>query len=115
MNFREYQAEATRTANLDSIDGVRTLVSALGLVGEAGEVGEIIKKHIGHGHSASVTREKLANELGDVLWYIADLANVYELDLREIAEQNVEKLRKRYPNGFTTADSVRRKDVEPAP
>lgn len=112
MNFREYQDEAARTANIDGVDGVRVLVSALGLVGEAGEVAEIIKKHIGHGHKASVTQEKLANELGDVLWYIADLANVYDLDLGEIATQNVEKLRKRYPNGFSTADSVRRVDAE---
>lgn len=115
MNFRDYQNEATRTANFESLTNVRVLVSALGLVGEAGEAGEIIKKNIGHDHPIGTTREKLANELGDVLWYVADLANVYELDLNEIARLNLEKLRKRYPNGFSSADSVRRVDTEVQP
>lgn len=115
MNFRQYQAAAKRTANLDGVDGFRVMVSALGLVGEAGEVGEIIKKHIGHGHKADVTQAKLIDELGDVLWYIADLANAYELDLNEIARLNLEKLRKRYPNGFSSADSVRRVDTAVQP
>lgn len=113
MNFRDYQNEATRTANFENPTNVRVLVSALGLVGEAGEAGEIVKKNVGHDHPIGVTREKLANELGDVLWYVADLASVYGLDLDEIAKQNVEKLRKRYPNGFSSADSVRRVDAEP--
>lgn len=90
-------------------DPVRLAAYALGIAGEAGEVADLVKKHIGHGHPLDV--EKLKRELGDVLWYVAGLAELHGLWLSEVATANIEKLETRYPNGFNTADSIARKDV----
>lgn len=99
MLLREYQDAARRTMARSGDDVRDTLISALGLAGEAGEVTELVKKHHGHGHHLDLV--KLSYELGDVLWYLADLASRHELDLGQIATQNVAKLRERYPLGFT--------------
>lgn len=82
---------------------------ALGVAGEGGEVADVVKKHVFHGHPFD--REKVKGELGDVLWYVAMLARACDTDLNEIAQMNIEKLRKRYPNGFTKQDSIKRVDV----
>ncbi len=110
MNFSEYQQLAFRSATRQGdLEKVR-LIAGLGLTGEAGEVAELIKKQIGHGHE--LAPEKLAKELGDTLWYVACLATLYELDLDQIAETNMAKLRKRYPEGFRGEDSIERRDVK---
>jgi NTP pyrophosphatase (non-canonical NTP hydrolase) len=98
MVFREYQDAAGRTSAASDDYQVDTLVAALGLCGEAGEVAELIKKHMGHGKRVDTL--ELADELGDVLWYLTDLASRYGLDLGQIAARNVSKLRDRYPLGF---------------
>lgn len=110
MDFTTYQQLAARTASPDADMEKRRLIAALGLTGEAGEVAELIKKEIGHGHPANA--EKIAKEVGDVLWYAALLATLYGLDLGEIATANIEKLRTRYPEGFSTEDSLERRDTE---
>lgn len=80
----------------------------LGIAGEAGEAADLIKKHVGHGHP--LNKEKLAKELGDVLWYTAMLADLIGLPLSEIARINIEKLHARYAGGtLTTAESIDRK------
>ena len=99
MVFREYQDAAGRTSAASDDFQTDTLVTALGLCGEAGEVAEMIKKHMGHGKRLDVSA--LADELGDVLWYLTDVASRYGLDLGQIAARNVSKLRDRYPLGFT--------------
>lgn len=83
-----------------------------GLVGEIGEVVDCIKKQRWQGHSDDVTREKIADELGDVMWYICRLATTYNIYMSEILGRNVEKLQKRYPNGFSVKDSVERNEEE---
>lgn len=97
----EYQQAAVRTAaKPDASDGDKPLaIMALGIAGEAGEVAEIVKKHIGHGHP--MDRDKLCKELGDVLWYLAATAALMGMTLSEVATVNVEKLKKRYPEGFS--------------
>jgi NTP pyrophosphatase (non-canonical NTP hydrolase) len=97
MNFEEYQAEAKQTAlyprRLQNLE-----YPTLGLAGEAGEVANIVKKiqrDFG-GEVTNETRQKLKDELGDVLWYISACADELGLTLREIAEYNVEKLAKRH-------------------
>lgn len=107
----EYQSLAARThgANGKERDEKVIAIDALGLAGEAGEVADLIKKYIGHGHP--VDREKVAKELGDVLWYCAALATDYGLTLEDIATANVRKLEARYPQGFSTAASLARVDV----
>jgi NTP pyrophosphatase (non-canonical NTP hydrolase) len=106
MNMNEYQELASRTGNIED-SKTRVLCNyALGLNGEAGEVADILKKHIFHGHP--LDREEFAKELGDCLWYVSQLARLAGYTLEEIAVMNIEKLKKRYPNGFKTSDSIHR-------
>ena len=99
MTFDEYAVEAFRTNNRDGDREKRMMVMALGLAGEAGEVADLIKKAVGHGHELDL--EKLKKELGDCLWYIAALSEFAGVTLADVAEANIEKLRKRYPDGFS--------------
>ena len=89
-----YQALAQRTAG-----EITPAIAALGLAGESGEVADLLKKHLGHGHPLDV--DKLRAELGDVLWYIAALCTLYNITLDSVAATNIDKLRKRYPDGFS--------------
>lgn len=73
--------------------------SAMGLPGEVGEVVEHIKKWFYHGKQ--LDKDYLVKELGDVLWYITYLANALGSSLEEVAKTNDEKLRLRYPDGFS--------------
>lgn len=100
-----YQQLANRTAPCEN----QLATFALGVAGEAGEVADLVKKYIGHGHPLDV--EKLKLELGDVLWYVAGLASVIGVTLSEVANANIAKLEKRYPNGFSTEASMNRVDV----
>jgi len=79
------------------------MIWSLGLTGEAGEFADMMKKHHGHGHD--LDRVKAAKELGDVLWYVAVLADSLGFNLDTIAQLNVEKLKARYKNGFTVEES----------
>lgn len=109
VTFYRYQQAAARTADLSKPPRERRLVSTLGLAGEAGEVVDLIKKFEGHGHP--VDTAKLKEELGDLLWYVAEVASCYGLDLEAIARHNVDKLKRRYPSGFTHAASLARVDT----
>lgn len=108
MNLNTYQELAGRTHNTSLTQPEALTNYALGLTGEAGEVADEVKKHVFHGHE--LDQDELKKELGDVLWYIANLATVNGIDLSEIAECNIDKLRKRYPEGFNQADSINRED-----
>ncbi len=97
MKFEDYQSAASKTAlyprRLSNLE-----YPTLGLAGEAGEVANIVKK-IQRDHDGVITtetREKLLDELGDVLWYISACADELGFTLNEIAEFNVEKLAKRH-------------------
>lgn len=82
---------------------------AMGLSGEAGEVTDLIKKELFHGHDAQP--EKVKKEIGDVLHYASGLATMYGFTLEEVAEENINKLKKRFPNGFSEEDSIKRVDT----
>jgi len=82
------------------------LNGALGLTGEAGEVADLIKKEIFHGHKFKV--EDLIKELGDVCWYLALTCHSIGVSLEYVMEQNIEKLKKRYPEGFSSEASINR-------
>lgn len=109
MNLNEYQQLAKRTAN--TMDGKQhAMVNyAMGLSGESGEIIDHVKKHIFHSHE--LDEVGMAKELGDILWYAANLADVLGFTLDEIAQMNVDKLKRRYPNGFSEQDSKDRVDV----
>lgn len=108
MTFDEYQKAAIRTKNPDQSERDSLLNFALGVAGEGGEVADYIKKVVFHGHPMDV--EILKKELGDTLWYLSGLASVVGLTLEEIAKANVEKLRERYPDGFSAEASRNRRD-----
>ncbi|MCY8197906.1 nucleoside triphosphate pyrophosphohydrolase family protein [Bacillus spizizenii] len=82
---------------------------AMGLAGEAGEVTDLIKKSVFHGHS--LDKQEAEKEIGDVMHYVAGLATLLGLDMETILDKNIKKLQKRFPNGFNSADSVKRADV----
>jgi NTP pyrophosphatase (non-canonical NTP hydrolase) len=109
MNFIDYQNESSRTAQMDISERERLMIAGLGLAGEAGEVADQLKKTLGHGHPFNP--ERLMLELGDALWYIADLASCLNVSLETIAQMNIDKLRKRYPIGFSTEASINRVDT----
>ena len=79
---------------------------ALGLAGEAGEVVDMVKKHLYHGHA--LDRQQVAEELGDLLWYVAGLCDVLSLNLDTVMAANLSKLRRRYPDGFSREASQAR-------
>jgi len=106
MILDEYQQLAARTLGGDRSYEQQLSNAALGLAGEAGEAAELIKKHLFH--ATPLDQDALVKELGDCLWYIAAFATVLDLSLDDIAQRNVEKLRRRYPDGFDTARSRNR-------
>ena len=115
MNANEYQHLAARTLidgpDFDIADNdLMVIWNAIGLAGEAGEVCDLAKKGIFHQHG--LDREKMADEMGDALWYIAALCTKLNLDMGEIMAANIEKLATRYPNGYTAADSIKRVDTQ---
>ena len=105
MDFNEYQKLAMRTASEPSMQNL-ILNGVMGLCGEAGECIDIVKKHIFQGHE--LDRQKLIDEASDCFWYLAAIASGLEISLEEIALHNVEKLRKRYPEGFNVTESLNR-------
>lgn len=106
MEFSRYQQLASRTAGAGGNGDRRLIISALGLAGEAGEFANFVKKMTAHGHD--ISKDTFIDELGDILWYVAEAASSLELDLSEIADNNVKKLRKRYPEGFSEERSINR-------
>lgn len=105
MNFTEYQVLARRTQNVH-INSHERLEHALhGLCAEVGEIHSIFQK-VYQGHP--VKMGDLIGEMGDLLWFLAELADVHGLTLDEIAAHNIDKLRRRYPDGFSEQDSLHR-------
>ena len=105
MNFNEYQRLAQRTSN--SRGNMSKLINGvMGLNGEAGECIDIIKKNEYQGHP--LDKDKLKDEVGDVLWYIAEICEGLGIGMEDVAIHNIEKLKKRYPDGFEVEKSVNR-------
>ncbi|MGC8855238.1 MAG: nucleoside triphosphate pyrophosphohydrolase family protein [Anaerolineae bacterium] len=100
MNLNEYQQKSRRTALYPAI-GHPLIYPTLGLVNEAGEVAGKIKKIFRDkgGHISEAERQALKAEMGDVLWYLAQLASELGLSLEEIAKHNLEKLLDRQQRG----------------
>lgn len=84
------------------------LNGALGLTGEAGEVSDLVKKYLFHGHD--LEREEMIKELGDVCWYISLLCHAINVSLDEVMLSNIIKLKRRYPEGFSSEASINRKE-----
>ena len=109
MDFNDYQTKSRKTAGYPAI-GHPVIYPTLGLVNEAGEVAGKIKKVFRdkEGQISAETREALKAELGDVLWYLAQVATELDLSLDEIAESNITKLYDRLARGKIQGDGDNR-------
>ncbi|TAK10926.1 MAG: nucleotide pyrophosphohydrolase [Anaerolineae bacterium] len=108
MSLNDYQRLASRTSGAGRDGDFRKIIAALGLAGEAGEFANLVKKLTAHGHE--IKPDVLADELGDILWYLSEAASACNLELAAIAQMNVDKLRRRYPDGFSESASRNRTD-----
>ena len=106
MTINEYQKLAMKTLNPELNERDVLINGVMGLCGEAGEAIDIVKKHLAQGHP--LDKEALAKELGDICWYVAETAQVLGYDLETVMTMNIEKLKKRYPDGFRSEDSINR-------
>lgn len=108
MTINEYQKLAMRTLNPQLNKKDVLINGVMGLCGESGEAIDIVKKHLAQGHD--LDREKLIKELGDIAWYLAETAFALDVDLEEVLEGNIAKLKKRYPEGFAVEGSLNREE-----
>ena len=106
LTANDYQRMAMRTSGDYSCQLEKIRNAAYGMNGEAGEVIDILKKHEFQGHD--LDKEKLIDETSDILWYCALMADALGTTLETIMLHNVEKLKKRYPDGFDKARSINR-------
>lgn len=105
MTTKEYQTECLRTNNVPTREDM-IINGVMGLCGESGEVMDVIKKWYYQGHPLDT--EKVVEEIGDVLWYICSILTGLNVALGDAMENNIKKLKKRYPHGFSSEDSIHR-------
>ena len=108
MTVNEYQCLAMKTLNPELSQKDVLINGVMGLCGESGEAIDIVKKWLAQGHD--LDKDKLAKELGDIAWYLAETAYALDIPLEEIFRGNIEKLAKRYPEGFAAERSLRREE-----
>lgn len=106
----EYEQKALRTVNHNLASEMQLANAALGLAGEAGEFADLVKKILCQGKG--MDREKLKSELGDICWYLALACHELETDLGTVMQGNIDKLKIRYPDGFSNENSEARVDVK---
>lgn len=106
MTINEYQILAMKTLNPELEKKDVLINGVMGLCGESGEAIDIVKKWLAQGHE--LDKAKLAKELGDIAWYLAETAYALDIPLEDILRGNIEKLAKRYPEGFSSERSINR-------
>ena len=106
MTINEYQSLAMTTLN-PALSRKDVLINAvMGLCGESGEAIDLVKKHLHQGHE--LDKDKLVRELGDIAWYLAEAATALEIPLEAVLQGNIDKLKRRFPEGFDTQKSISR-------
>ena len=106
LTANEYQKLAMITLN-PALSKKDVLINGvMGLCGESGEAIDIVKKWLAQGHE--LDKEKLAKELGDIAWYLAETAYALDIPLEKILRANIDKLKQRYPEGFDSGRSINR-------
>lgn len=103
-NLKEYQLLCKATAKKFDTPEKEILTWGLGIAGEAGDVASCIKKTFAHDNDQ---RAGIRENIGDSLWYAAMICNFFGWDMQEILNENIEKLKKRFPKGFTIEDARR--------
>ncbi|MCX6813363.1 MAG: nucleoside triphosphate pyrophosphohydrolase family protein [Candidatus Azambacteria bacterium] len=106
-NLREYQKLCKRTAKKFENKEKEIFTWGLGIAGEAGDVAGCIKKTFAQDNDQ---KEGIRENIGDMLWYAAMICNYFNWDFNEILKENIEKLQKRYPKGFTIKTAKRKGD-----
>ena len=104
MNLKEYQELCIKTSSKFNGPEKEIMTWGLGIAGEAGDVASCIKKTFSHGNDQ---KAGIRENLGDTMWYIAMICNFFDWELEDILKENLEKLKKRYPQGFTEKDASR--------
>ena len=108
MTINEYQKLAMTTLNPALSQKDVLINGVMGLCGESGEAIDIVKKHLAQGHE--LDRDALVKELGDIAWYLAETAYALDVSLETVLQMNIDKLKKRYPDGFCNSRSVCREE-----
>ena len=106
MTLNEYQVLAQRTSRKDISPDDHLFNGILGLAGETGECADLVKKH--YFQDGREVYRDLIDELGDVLWYVVEAVSALDLTLEEVAQHNMDKLKRRYPEGFSADRSLHR-------
>lgn len=106
MRTEDYQEAVKRTVNNNLNTKEKVLNCCLGLSGETGEITDHFKKSMFQEHNLDIL--KVEEEIGDLMWYIANLCNVLNLNLENVLQENIDKLKKRYPDGFDKEKSTNR-------
>ena len=104
MNLKEYQEMCKKTAKKFDNPELEIAIWGLGIAGEAGDVASCVKKTFAHQNNQE---QGIRENLGDTFWYAAMICNFFKWDMQEVLEENIEKLKKRYPEGFTIKDAAR--------
>ena len=110
MTINEYQKLAMTTLNPKLNETEVLLNGVMGLCGESGEAIDLVKKWMMQGHD--LDKAHLAKELGDIAWYLAETATAIGCDLESILQENIDKLKARYPDGFDANRSQHRKSED---
>ena len=103
-NLKEYQILCKATAKKFDNPKEEILTWGLGIAGEAGDVASCIKKTFVHDNDQ---KSGIRENIGDSLWYAAMICNFLGWDMQEVLDENIEKLKKRFPSGFTVQDARR--------
>ena len=107
MHFNKYQRLAKRTMNKSLFEYQNELHALHGLASEVGEIHALYQK-VYQGHVFD--KAHLQKEIGDLLWFIAELCTINDFKLSDVAQMNIDKLKARYPEGFEISRSLHRKN-----
>jgi len=107
MDIKTYCEQAKVTlAKLNNLYPEDNAHMIFGMITEIGELADVFKKNMAYGKSLDLVN--VQEEVGDLMWYIANFCNIHGFDLEEILEQNVAKLKVRYPNSFEAEKAINR-------
>ena len=106
MTGNEYQRLAARTINQDLYQSQLILHAVFGMCSEAGEIAGLFQKKF-QGHK--VDFDHLKKEVGDLLWFAAELCTAYDIEMDDVMQLNIDKLKARFPDGFEVEKSLHRK------
>ena len=109
LTANEYQRLSRRTQNTELNTEDKRRHALFGLCSEVGEIHSIFQHEY---QGATVDKEKVINESGDLMWFLSELLDTYNVDLEEVLVYNIEKLRRRYPEGFDPILSEKRHQAQ---